>query len=49
MFNFSAEPQSVVITEALAGDYKCACGSDMSFAAGEVVELAPWGYMLLNK
>lgn len=49
MFNFSAEPTSVTITEAEAGDYTCACGETKSFAAGDVVELDAWGFMLLSK
>ena len=49
IFNFSAEPASLTITEAEAGDYACICGQTKSFKAGDVVELEPWGYMLLNK
>ena len=49
LFNFSAEPASVVITEAEAGDYNCACGITKSFKAGDVVELDAWGFMLLSK
>ena len=47
--NFSAEPTTVTLTEAEAGDYKCACGEERSFKAGDVVELAAWGFMLLSK
>ena len=49
LFNFSAEPQSVTITDAAAGDYTCACGKAISYAAGEVVELEPWQFVLLSK
>ena len=49
IFNFSAEPASLTITEAEAGDYACICGQTKSFKAGDVVELEPWGFMLLNK
>ena len=49
IFNFSVEPASLTITEAEAGDYACICGQTKSFKAGDVVELEPWGYMLLNK
>ena len=49
IFNFSAEPASLTITEAEAGDYACICGQTKSFKTGDVVELEPWGYMLLNK
>jgi hypothetical protein len=48
-FNFSAEPTSFVVTEAEAGDYTCACGEAKSYAAGDVVELGAWAFMLLSK
>ena len=49
LFNFSAEPTTVTLTEAEAGDYECACGEKRSFKTGDVVELAAWGFMLLAK
>ena len=49
LFNFSAEPVKVTITEAAAGDYMCACGKAMNFKAGDEVELDAWGFMLLSK
>ena len=49
LFNFSAEPQIVTFTEAVAGDYDCICGEKKSIVAGEQMELAPWQYMLLAK
>ena len=49
LFNFSAEPTTVTLTEAEAGDYTCACGEAKSFKAGDTVELAAWGFMLLAK
>ena len=49
VFNFSAEPATLTITEAAAGDYTCACGEAKSFAAGDVVDLEAWGFMLLAK
>ena len=49
LFNFSAEPTTVTLTEAEAGDYNCACGEAKTFKAGDVVELAGWGFMLLAK
>ena len=49
IFNFSAEPATLNVTAAAAGDYTCACGEAKSFAAGDVVELEPWGFMLLAK
>ncbi|MBO5895145.1 MAG: alpha-amylase [Alistipes sp.] len=48
-FNFSAEPTSFVVTEVEAGDYTCACGEAKSYAAGDVVELGAWAFMLLSK
>ncbi|MBR3931481.1 MAG: alpha-glucosidase C-terminal domain-containing protein, partial [Tidjanibacter sp.] len=49
LFNFSAEPTTVTLTESEAGDYKCACGKAKTIKAGDVVELAGWGFMLLAK
>ena len=49
LFNFSAEPQVVTFSEAVAGDYDCICGEKKSIVAGEQMELAPWQYMLLAK
>ena len=49
LFNFSAEPTTITLTDAEAGDYTCACGQAKSFAAGDVVELDAWGFMLLSK
>jgi glycosidase len=49
LFNFSAEPTSVVVTEGAAGDYMCLCGKAMNLKAGDVVELEAWGFKLLSK
>ncbi|MBO5881976.1 MAG: alpha-glucosidase C-terminal domain-containing protein, partial [Alistipes sp.] len=49
VFNFSAEPTTLTITEEAAGDYTCVCGETKNFAAGDVVELEAWGFMLLSK
>jgi hypothetical protein len=49
MFNFSAEPAKVTITESAADDYMCACGEARSFKAGDEVELEAWGFILLSK
>ena len=49
LFNFSAEAQTFVVSEAVAGDYRCACGKEMSLVAGETIELAPWQFYLLAK
>ncbi len=49
IFNFSAEPQSVTLSENAAGDYNCLCGEQRSYKAGDVVELEPWAFMLLAR
>ena len=49
VFNFSAEPQTFVVAEAVAGEYHCACGKDITLEAGESLELAPWQFYLLAK
>ncbi len=49
LFNFSAEPATVVVTADAAGDYTCSCGKTMSFAEGDEVALDAWGFMLLAK
>lgn len=49
LINFSAEPQVVTITEAVAGDYTCPCGEARSFKAGEQVELAAWQCMVMAR
>ena len=49
IFNFSAEPQTLTLTENAAGNYNCLCGEERSYAAGDVVELEPWAFMLLAR
>ena len=49
IFNFSAEPQTITVTEAMAGDYKRACGREMTFVTGEEFTLGAWEYRLLSK
>ena len=49
IFNFSAEPQTLTLTENAAGVYNCLCGEERSYNAGDVVELEPWAYMLLAR
>ena len=49
IFNFSAEPQTLTLTENAAGNYSCLCGEERSYAAGDVVELEPWAFMLLAR
>ena len=49
IFNFSTEPQTLTLTENAAGNYNCLCGEERSYAAGDVVELEPWAFMLLAR
>ena len=49
IFNFSAEPQTLTITESAAGAYNCLCGETREYNAGDVVELEPWAFMLLAR
>ncbi len=49
LFNFSAEPTTFTFTEAEAGEWMCACGEPRIFSAGDQIDLAAWGYMLLAK
>ncbi len=49
IFNFSAEPTTVTITEAAAGEYTSVVGEARTFAAGDEVALGPWGFMLFSK
>ena len=50
IFNFSAETAELTITDTAAGEYNCTCcEATKSFEAGDVVELEPWGFMLLSK
>ena len=49
LFNFSAEPATFVATEAAAGDYKRACGKELSLKAGDVIELGAWDFRLLAR
>lgn len=49
VFNFSAEPQTFVVPEAVAGVYRCVCQKDVELVAGESLELAPWQFYLLAK
>jgi len=47
-FNLSAEPQRVIPTVDVAGDYADALsGEARTIAAGEEFELAPWKYLIL--
>ena len=49
IFNFSAEAQTLTLSENAAGNYNCLCGEEREYNAGDVVELEPWAYMLLSK
>ena len=50
IFNFSAEAAELKITGAAADKYTCTCcNTTKEFKAGDVVELEPWGFMLLSK
>ena len=49
IFNFSAEPQTLTLSENAAGNYNCLCGETREYNAGDVVELEPWAFMLLSK
>ena len=50
VFNFSAEAAKLTITGEAADKYYCTCcDATKEFKAGDVVELEPWGFMLLSK
>ena len=50
VFNFSAEATKLTITGEAADEYYCTCcDATKNFKAGDVVELEPWGFMLLSK
>ncbi|MBO7189311.1 MAG: alpha-glucosidase C-terminal domain-containing protein [Alistipes sp.] len=49
IFNFSAEAQTLTLSENAAGHYNCLCGEEREYNAGDVVELEPWAFMLLAK
>ena len=49
LFNFSAEPVTVTLTEAVAGDYTCPCGKEVKLVAGEQMELGAWACVVAAK
>lgn len=49
LFNFSAEPVTVTLTEAVAGDYICPCGKEVKLVAGEQMELGAWACVVAAK
>ena len=42
LFNFSAEPATVIIAEPVAGDYTAPCGKSVSYNVGDEVVLGAW-------
>ena len=49
LINFSAEPVTVTLTEAVAGDYICPCGKEVKLVAGEQMELGAWACVVAAK
>lgn len=49
LFNFSAEKQTVVFTDAVAGDYTTLDGRLQSIAAGEACELQSWEWVVMTR
>ncbi len=46
LFNLSAEPQTVVVTDAVAGGYKTLAGGEYALTADSSILLAPWQWMI---
>ena len=49
LFNLSAEPQTVVVTDAVAGGYKTLAGGQYTLTADSSILLAPWPRMILTR
>ncbi len=49
LFNLSAEPQTVVVTDAVAGCYKTLAGGQYTLTADSSILLAPWQWMILTR
>lgn len=49
LFNLSAEPQTVVVTDSVAGDYKTLAGGEYALTADSSILLAPWQWMILTR
>ncbi len=49
LFNLSAEPQTVVVTDAVAGRYKTLAGGQYTLTADSSILLAPWQWMILTR
>ena len=46
LFNLSAEPQTVVVTDSVAGGYKTLTGGEYALTADSSILLAPWQWMI---
>ena len=49
LFNLSAEPQTVVVTDSVAGGYKTLAGGEYALTADSSILLAPWQWMILTR
>ena len=49
LFNLSAEPQTVVVIDAVAGGYKTLAGGQYTLTADSSILLAPWQWMILTR
>lgn len=49
LFNLSAEPQTVVVTDSVAGGYKTLAGGQYTLTADSSILLAPWQWMILTR
>ncbi len=50
IFNFSAEPQTVVLqTAAYAGNYTCICGMPVTVGEEDEITLKPWEWVIYSK
>ena len=49
LFNLSAEPQTVVVTDSVAGGYKTLTGGEYALTADSSILLAPWQWMILTR
>ncbi len=49
LFNLSAEPQTVVVTDSVAGGYTTLAGGEYALTADSSILLAPWQWMILTR
>lgn len=49
LFNLSAEPQTVVVNDSVAGGYKTLAGGEYALTADSSILLAPWQWMILTR